>query len=125
MGSVCSLNRCTRFRDKLEKKIIEKCSLQEGDLLEVVSTVVGTDDSDEISRVFVIVRNKRTGDEGELMFDHCLYDPNGSDQDNVERLHGHLFYDQGYEEKHDANRKKVIKLLKDAQLISPRYKEHA
>jgi hypothetical protein len=123
MGSVSRTNRCSRFRQKLEDQIVAKAPMKPGDWLEVRSVAVGMDESQEISKLYVLVKNTRTGDEEEMTFDHCLYDPESMDQDNVERLHGHLFYDQGYEEKHKANRKKIIQLLKGAELIDPDYKE--
>lgn len=123
MGSVSSSDRCDRFRKKLENAIVNRAPMKEGDWLEVRNVAVGIDESNEVSKVYVLVKNQRTGDEEEMTFDHCLFDPHGRDEDNVMRLHEHLFYDQGYEEKHVANRKKVIKMLKDAELIDAKYKE--
>lgn len=120
MGSISRTNRCDRFRKKLEDKIVAKAPVQSGDRLDVLNVAVGMDDGCEVSKLYVIVRNSRTGNEEEMTFDHCLFDPEGFDVDNVERLHDYLFQDQD-DKKYKADRKKVVELLKDAELIDQKY----
>lgn len=123
MGNISRDNRCERFRDRLEHKILNRASMKPGDWLEVRNVAVGLDKSSNVSRLYVLIKNQRTGDEEELMVEQVLFDPDGHDEANVERLHNHLFYDQGYKTEHKANRKKIIGMLKKAGLIDSEYKE--
>jgi len=124
MGSISRMNRCGRFRQQLEDRIVAKSPLQTGDWLEVVGVSVGqAEDGTEVSKLYVTVRNKRTGDEDSLTWDECLYDPEGDDEGNVDRLHGHLYGYAKDDEELDAHRVEVIGLLKKAELISSTYKE--
>jgi hypothetical protein len=125
MGSISRTSRCDRFRKQLEDKVSATSPFKMGDWVEVVGVCVGMEDSSEVSKLLVTFRNKRTGDEDTLSFDGCLFDPEGMDEDNVDRLHYQLFNDQGYEETKERkkHRNEAIKLLKGAELISKDYKE--
>ena len=125
MGSMSRMTRCARFRKKFEDKIVAKSTLQKGDFLEVQGVAVGMDEGAEISKLYVLVRNSRTENEEEVTFDHCLFDPEGSDEDNVARTYGYLVprEDALSGNERSATRKNVIKMLKSAKLIDPKYKE--
>lgn len=125
MGSISRMDRCKRFRMKLEDKIVARSPHQMGDFLEVTGVSVGmTDDGTDVTRLYIVVKNKRTGDESELTTDGILFSPEEPDEDTVARLHGALFNYQGYEgKKFKANRATTVKLLKGAKLINPKYKE--
>jgi hypothetical protein len=122
MGSMSRMTRCDRFRKKLEDKIVAKSPFQKGDCLEVQSVGVGMDEGAEFSKLYVLVRNSRTGNEEEVTLDQCLFDPEGMDGDNVSRLDDHLFA-RGSDKENSLNRRKVIVLLKNAELIDSEYKE--
>jgi len=124
MGSISRMSRCGRFREQLEDQIVAKSPLQTGDWIEVVGVCVGqAEDGTEVSKLYITVRNKRTGDEDVLTFDECLYEPEGEDEGNVDRLHGHLYGYAKDDEELDKHRDEVIDLLKKAELIDPKYKE--
>lgn len=124
MGSISRMARATRFRAQLEDKIVAKSPLQMGDWLEVVGVSVGqSEDGCEVSKLYVTVRNKRTGDEDSLTFDTCLHDPEGEDDTNVDRLHAHLYGYAKEDEELDKHRAEVIDLLKKAELINKDYTE--
>jgi len=114
------MSRCERFRKAFEDEIVTKFSTQVGDLLEVLKVGVGmTEDSNEVVKLYVLTRNRRTGAEDEMTFDYCLFEPDDYDAANVERLHDMLFREQEAK----ASRKKVIEMLKKAELIADWYKE--
>lgn len=124
MGSISREARCARFREKLEKKIIAAASNRVGDFLEIVGATVGmTDDGTDVSKIFFTVKNKRSGDETVMEGDSILFAAEDDDESNVSRLQSHLYEDMGFEKLRASNRKKAIKLLKDAKLIDPKYEE--
>lgn len=122
MGSIVRMNRCDRFRKLLEDRIVAKSPLQMGDWVEVVGVSVGqSEDGCEVSKLYITVRNKRTGDEDILTFDECLYAPEDVDENNVNRLHDYL-YPGSADDEFMKRRKEVIKQLKKAELINPKFK---
>ncbi len=127
MGSCVRMDRCERFRKELEQKIINRAPIKQGDWLEVQNVAVGmAEDGTEVSKVYYLVKNKRTGDEEELTVDNCLYDPEGQDDDNVERLYSYLYGNDSSDADdvtHKEHLKKVISLLKSAKLINKDYQE--
>lgn len=124
MGSSSRMSRCERFRKKLEKKIVEAALFQVGDFLEVKYVMVGmTDDGTDVSKLYVTLRNTRTGEEDVMASDDCIFSAEDADESNVDRLQAYLHPNHVNEKKQALNRKMTIKLLKDAQLISPKYRE--
>lgn len=117
MGSISRTDRCDRFRQKLEEKIVAKAPFQVGDQLEVTQVSVGMADGEDVSKLYITVKNLRTEDEDSLTFDECLFDPETTDDENVERLLANLHFFIC------ADRQEAIKMLKSARLIDPKYEE--
>jgi len=124
MGSIVRRTRCERFRNEFERRLVAKSPLQIGDWVEVIGVTVDmAEDGTEVSKLYVVVRNKRTGDEDALTFDNCLFDPEGETEDNIDRVHAHLHGYAKDDEELDKHRDEVIELLKGAELIPDTYKE--
>lgn len=122
MGSISRMSRCDRFRRQLEDQLVAKSPLQPGDWVEVIGVSVSqSEDGAEVSKLYVTVRNKRTGDEECLTTDACLYNPEGSDEDNVASVTDYL-HAPCSDEEYEQHRKKVIASLQKAELISKGFK---
>lgn len=124
MGSVIRGDRCDLFLKTvapvLEKKL-GRYDFQKGDWFELVKfELCQSEDGTECVKLYVTLRNKRTGDEHQFTEDTCMFEPVGMDHDNVSKLAASLCDDHD-QETYEKNVKKAVRLLKKAGLINPKY----
>lgn len=127
MGSCSRLERNSRFIKEAMPLIKERLAshrLRVGDWWELEGFGLGADDGEEIVKLYLTMRNKRTGDEYNLSEDDVYFDPEGSDEDNIERLTYRLRYNDdntGKEARVMArNRREAIEILARADLLQER-----
>lgn len=116
MGSIANSRRNERFIDAFENKIVSMAPIKKGDLLDVTDVYIEeSEDGTEVAKLFLHVRNVRTGKIEVLTRDRCLYDPEGDIEDNTERIVGHLSKDTKEEEKENLYNE-VIESLEKMEL---------
>jgi uncharacterized membrane protein YvbJ len=124
MGSISRMNRCDRFIKTVGPTLLKKYQqydYQKGDWLELVDVnVAQAEDGTEVVKLYLTFRNKRTGDEHQLTQDLALFEPEGEDHDNVSVLASELCDDVD-QETYEKSVSKAVKLLKKADLITPKY----
>ena len=122
MGSCSRAERNSRFIKEampLVKERLTAYRLEVGDWWELEGFGLGADDGEETVKLYLTMHNKRTGDEYLLTEDNDVYfDPEGSDEDNIERLACRLGRNDLIGEREILqNRKEAIEILARADLL--------
>jgi len=122
MGSISRMNRCGRFIQKIGPALLrkyQKYDFQMGDWWETDSIALSeSDDGTETVKLFLTLKNRRTGDQHHFTQDIPIFDPEGHDHGSVHALASELCEDRSDYEK---CMKRAVKLLKKADLINPKY----
>lgn len=115
-GDVTMLERSVRFLEHLGDKVLKNSPFKSGDWAEVTDVSICQSDSSAVVKLHVVFKNKRTGDEYILTLVRPVFNPNDSDDENIDSLSHYLQEFMDTEE----STSEAYKLLKKAKLISDR-----
>jgi hypothetical protein len=114
----------TKYASRAIKQKV-KPQLSIGDQFELVKIDVAPADDMVCVKMYLTLQNKRTGDKHELATDDVLFEAAGEDAHNINNLMEALWGPNplGHYGRMERARKRAIKILKKAGLISPNYTE--